>query len=202
MPYDVAMPTILLLDNLTFPTHSCNHQNNALPNICYIENMPILCWCIFCLSPLLSEYFIFSDLVITNVLLQAFSSFPSQCQTVAVCTFADFQPFAVFLICSVLKSLSASNFYIVLQLDRFNIWLYFRWKLTFISLAFWYRERRFDPEKQVRLYEHPAHKLSQSIQCPSQFCIMTVKSIATNKIQILFLNQLPLTNFKANSGFV
>ena len=57
----------------------------------------------FSLSPLLSEYFIFSDLVITNVLLRAFSSFPSQCQTVTVCTFAVFQPFAVFLICSVLK---------------------------------------------------------------------------------------------------
>src|SRR5680860_829656 len=109
MPCDVAMPTILLLDNLTFPAHSCNHQNSVLPNICYIEYAHSLL-VYFSLSPLLSEYFIFSDLVITNVLLQAFPSFPSQCQTVTVCTFADFQPFAVFLICSVLKSLFSSVF--------------------------------------------------------------------------------------------
>ena len=32
---------------LTAKIHFNNHQNIALPNICYIENMPILYWYIF-----------------------------------------------------------------------------------------------------------------------------------------------------------
>src|ERR1035437_4956900 len=43
LPCDVAMLTIQLLDNLTFLFRFYNHQNNVLPNICYIGNKHILC---------------------------------------------------------------------------------------------------------------------------------------------------------------